>query len=225
MEYKKIKEEKRNLQDDYDKLKEDYEQLLKDMESLKNNKNNSQQTTNVTILNNLNNTNIISKTDKKGTIYNEVKKEEAPITKSMVVHSIKKIDIDLTKNNENKNDNNINNIIYDVNNNINNIINQINNNINSNEVINNKNNKTTSTGVSLTFNITSNTNNKTEKNKIDVKQNQGEEGKSSLKLNKSGKVGEPEDNRQKKGGIFTEEETNAIDEDVENNDNQNIVKV
>ena len=105
------------------------------------------------------------------------------------------------------------------------IINQINNNINSNEVINNKNSKTTSTGVSLTFNITSNTNNKKEKSKIDVKQKQGEDENASLTLKKSGKIGEPEDNTQNKGETFSEEETNAIDKYVENNDDQNIVKV
>ena len=208
------------------------------MESLKNNKNNSQQTTNVTILNNLNNTNIISKTDKKETNYNEIKKEEAPITKSMVVHSIKKIDIDLAKDNDFKNGNNINNIIYDVNNNINNIINQINNNINSNEVNNNKNNKNSSGGVSVTFNITNNTSNKKEISEIEegkkkikqkIKKTEEEDGHSASKLNKSGIVEDPykelKDNMQNKHQIFTEEETNAINEYVESNDNKNLVKV
>ena len=118
-----------------------------------------QQTTNVTILNHLNNTNYISKSSKKDPT-NEIKKEDNPIINSML---IKKIYFDQEKNQQNEN--NINNIIYDVNSNLNNIFSKINNNINNNESISNKNNslgRMNSTGVSLSFNISDDTSYKKE---------------------------------------------------------------
>ena len=126
------------------------------MEELKNNKSNTQQTTNVTILNNLNNTNIISKSNKQE-IITENKEKETPIGDSMVLQTIKKYDFNIEKKetqNNPQNVSNINNIIYDVNSNISDIISKINNNIN-NESSNTNIGKTTSGGVSVTFNISS----------------------------------------------------------------------
>ena len=210
--YKKNNEERRKVEEENDKLKEDYEQLLKEMETLKN-KNKTQQTTNVTILNNLNNTNIISKLNK-----NEIKKDESAITKSMLVKTIGPENIKI---NESKNGKNINNILYDVNNNINDIIKQINNDINNNEVNMTK----STTGVSLPFNITSDNINKSEKKIIEeekkefriskaiqkIKKRQGGEGNSSSKLMDK----ELENKIQKKSETFVEEEKN--NNDIEDN--------
>ena len=111
------KEDNRNLQDNYDKLKEDYDQLLKDMESLKISKTSTQQNANTSILNTLNNTNIISKSNKKEFLEEE-KNNESLIANSFVRQTIKKLDFEL-KNQENKNG------IDKINNNINGIINNI----------------------------------------------------------------------------------------------------
>ena len=148
LDYKRSKEGNIKLQDDYHKLKEDYEQLLKNMESLKNNK-----TTNLEKLNNLDNNNIISKSNKKECLEEE-KNNESGITNSIELQTIKKLDFDL-KNEENKSE------IDKINNNINNIINKISNKINNNNDIdiNSKNNNQdifAYKGVSEALNINSN---------------------------------------------------------------------
>lgn len=68
------------------------------MESLKNNKSNTQQTTNVSILNNLNNTNIISKSN-KNEIINQNKEKDDQITDPIVVKTMKKYEFELEKKN------------------------------------------------------------------------------------------------------------------------------
>ena len=96
---------------------------------MKNNKGNVTTTIKTTILKNSNNAATMPKTGKKD---KDIKKDENPMAKSMVMQNPKKFEFEIEKG-ENKNDkqkvNNINNIKYDVNNNINDIINKINNNI------------------------------------------------------------------------------------------------
>ena len=202
------------------------------MESLKNNnKTNAPPTAKATILKNTNNNIIISKSNKKEKD-KETKKEDNPMTKSMVVQNPKKLEFDIEKEETNKNDkqkvNNINNIIYDVNNNINDIINKINSNIgndtNSTSTTTNTNTGSNNTGkkeVSVTFNVANDNGAKKDK-KLDeekkelrlskamqrIKKKQGGDGNSASKLRKSNKVSEMakelESKMSKRSGTLTE---------------------
>ena len=184
-------EESQKLNDNNNKLKEENEKLLKDIEILKNsNKNNTQQTTKVTILKNTNNNIIISKSNQKEL---DIKKEDNPLNKSLVVQNIKNLDFDFARAQDYKDDkqklNEIKNLIS-----INEIINKINSNIGSDS--NSNSNNIEKSEVSITFNITNDNISGSGKKIIDeenkdielIKNNQNEEGVFTNKFNQSNEV-------------------------------------
>jgi len=240
IDYKRSQEESQKLNDNNNKLKEENEKLLKDIEVLKNsNKNNTQQTTKVTILKNTNNNIIISKSNQKEL---DIKKEDNPLNKSLVVQNIKNLDFDFARAQDYKDDkqklNEIKNLIS-----INEIINKINSNIGSDS--NSNSNNIEKSEVSITFNITNDNISGSGKKIIDeenkelnkdielIKNNQNEEGVFTNKLNQSNEVKnlikEFENNMEKKTETYTGEEVdinknniNIIYENVVDNNNNGV---
>ena len=215
------------------------------MESLKNNKNVSQQPKSIIKQKNVNNNNSISKSSRKEKKI-ETKKEENPMAKSLVIQTKKKIDFEGEEvENDAENVNNINNIISDVSNNINDIINKINSN-ESNNMGGNLSSKN-SAGASVSFNFSTEPNDKKEKKKIDqekkelrlskamqrIKKKQGGEQSTGTKLNKSTKVADMAKELENK--MLKRDETNITEgnenddviiyENVESNDNNEVVNV
>ena len=176
--YKKTQEENDKIKKDFEQLKQEYDSLLKENESLKENKPEKKSSL---------------KTKFKNKVV-DVKKEEKPLSKSMLPSKVDKIE-DEKESGEKLTT--INNIITDVNTNINELISKINNNIEDNNNVETNNDLANKATAEVSLSISVEEGKDKDDNNLRLRkalqrgknrQAQNTEGDSDIKLNKSLKI-------------------------------------